>query len=97
MSTLNLEADINTQLAAMDEKKWSPLQTRITMAIATAKLDEFRIQAHWAGELIQLGVLERSEAADILHEAAVYNGLSYEYGGDRIQQIMSTAFSEAVA
>lgn len=80
-----------------DILQWSPLQTRITMAIANAKLFEFQEQSYRAGELIQLGVLARVEAADILQEAAVYNALVYEYGADHVQKIMAAAFSEAAA
>lgn len=80
-----------------DILQWSPLQTRVTMSIANAKLFEFQAQAYRAGELITLGVLARAEAADILQEAADYNALTFEYGADKIQAIMAAAFSEAAA
>ena len=73
----------------LDIINWSPLQTRVTMAVATAKYDEFGIQAFNVGELVRLKLLGRAEAADLLHEAAIYNSLIFEYGADAIQLLMS--------
>lgn len=80
-----------------DMLKWSPLQVRVTMAVANAKFVAFGEAADYAAELIQLGLLTRVEAADLLQEVAEYNQLPFEYGQDRIQRIMAAAFSEAAA
>src|SRR6266404_3329131 len=71
------------------------LQMDFNVAIANAKIVEFENQAYRAGGLVCLGLLDRAEAADLLHEAAIYNGLILEYGQDRIQRIMAQGIGGA--
>jgi hypothetical protein len=80
-----------------DELNWTPLQADVCMTIALAKRDAFIDEAYRLAELVRLRVLPRAVAADYLHEAAVYNSLSFEYGADHIQGIMASAFEEAAA
>ena len=80
-----------------DILQWSPLQVRVTMEVANAKFAAFAEVATYAVELTQLGLLSRTEAADLLQEVAEYNRLPFEYGQDRIQHIMSAAFSGVAA
>ena len=68
-----------------------PLQTDVCITIALAKRDEFINQAHRLSELVKLRLLSVTDAADMLHEAATYNSLSFEYGTDHIQEIMAQA------
>lgn len=68
---------------------WSPLQTSICIAIATAKIAEFENQSYRVGGLIRLGLVRPVEAGDLLHEAAIYNSLPFEYGQDFIQTLMA--------
>ena len=77
--------------------EWSPLHLRLTITVANAKYEAFAEMAVYAGELVELGVLGKIEAADLLQEVAIYNQLSFEYGTDRIQKIMADALSEAAA
>jgi hypothetical protein len=65
------------------------LQYYFNVAIANAKIAEFQNQAYRAEELVRIGLLRKPEAADILHEAAIYNSLIFEYGQDLIQKIMA--------
>lgn len=76
---------------------WTPLQTDVCMSVALAKRDAFIAEAQRVTELVRLGLLKKPDAADTLHEAAIYNQLYFEYGADHIQQIMAAAFSEAGA
>jgi hypothetical protein len=71
------------------------LQMDFNVAIANAKIAEFESQAYRAGDMVRLGLLNRADAADLLHEAAIYNGLIFEYGQDRIQQIMAEGIGGA--
>ena len=74
------------------------MQTSVCITVALAKRDEFINQANRVGELVRLRLLTVADAADILHEAAVYNALTAEYGTDHIQQIMAQALAfEAAA
>jgi hypothetical protein len=96
--TLNLESDIGEQLRALDELKWTKLQTEICMNVANAKYYAFVAEAERAAEYIRHGFLTRTAAADCLHTTALYNQLYFEYGRDRIQELMAVAFnSEAAA
>jgi hypothetical protein len=74
----------------------SPLQIDVNIRVALAKISEFENQAYRLGDWIRVGQMTRAEAADILHEAAIYNSLVFEYGADRIEKIMADAF-EATA
>ena len=74
----------------------SPLQIDVSIKVALAKLAEFENQAYRIGDLVRLSILRRADAADMLHEAAIYNSLIFEYGADRIQKIIADAF-EATA
>jgi hypothetical protein len=96
--TLNLESDIDEQIAALDETKWTPLQADVCMGVARAKLDRFMDQAERLAELVRVRVLPKAVAADYLHQTAIYNQLYFEYGADHIQEIMAQALgSEAAA
>ncbi len=72
-----------------DVKDWSPLQIKYTMAVANAKFYAFVDAADDVAELIGLGLIGRTEAADLLQEIAVYNQLTFEYGQDRVQKVMA--------
>ena len=91
--TLNLEADIPVSA----EYDWTPLQTEICMNVALAKRDAFIAEAQRVAAFVRLGFITRTVAADYLHEAAIYNQLTFEYGTDAIQAIMSAALNEAAA
>jgi hypothetical protein len=92
--TLNLEAEIEIP----DYSTWTQLQAEICMNVANAKLYAFVAEAERAADYTRLGFLTRATAADYLHETAVYNELYFEYGRDRIQEIMAGALdSEAAA
>jgi hypothetical protein len=93
--TVNLEADIGEQLDAMDERRWTKLQSEICMNIATAKHDAFVWEAERMAEWIRLGIITRPIAAEYLHTAAAYNSLIFEYGADQIQKIVAEAFEAA--
>lgn len=51
------------------------LQMDFNVAIASAKIAEFENQAYLAGDMVRMGLLRRADAADLLHEAAIYNSL----------------------
>lgn len=72
-----------------DIARWSPLQTRCTMAVANAKFHAFAEVAQDIGELINLQLISKPDAADLLQEIAIYNQLPFEYGQDRVQKIMA--------
>lgn len=93
--TFNLESEGG--IVCCNIEKWSPLAIDVCTYVATAKLAAFQEQAARCGELFHLGLIQRAEAADILHEAAVYNGLGVEYGADRIQGIIAAAFAREAA
>ena len=95
MTTLNLEADINEQSEAMDERKWSKLQIEVCMNIANAKFYAFAAEADRMAEFVRLGMVPRLVAADYLHQSAAYNQLYFEYGPDSVQKIMAQAFEVA--
>jgi hypothetical protein len=89
--TLNLDVEI-------DPTKWTALQTEICMNVALAKRDAFINEAQRMADYVRLGFKTRSQAADHLHEAAIYNSLYFEYGADHVQGIMAAALdSEAAA
>jgi len=93
--TLNLEVEIDP--TRLDPTKWTALQTEICMNVALAKRDAFIAEAERAAEFVRLGFITRTVAADYLHEAAIYNQLTFEYGTDAIQAIMSAAFDSEAA
>lgn len=97
MTALNLESDILEQAAALDERKWTNLQTEIVMNVANAKLDAFAAECERAAEFVRLGFITRSTAADYLHVTACYNQLYFEYGADQVQQIMAEALESRAA
>ncbi len=97
MSTINLEADLEEQAAALDERKWTALQTEITMNVANAKWWAFVGECDRAAEFVRLGLITRATAADYLHSAATYNALFYEYGADRVQAAMAAALESRAA
>jgi len=86
--TVNLES-----VGESTSLNWTPLQTEVCMSIALAKLDAFIAESYRVGDLVRLGLLQRADAADTLHEAATYNELYFEYGRDRIQGIMADALN----
>jgi hypothetical protein len=67
----------------MSEIDWTPLQTDICMSVARV------------AELVRLCLITKADAADTLHEAAIYNQLYFEYGADHIQGIMARAIEGA--
>lgn len=79
----------------LEISEWSPLHIRLITEVANAKLAAFIDVADYTGELVQLGVLDKAAAADLLQEVAVYNQLTFEYGHDRIQKIMAKSFKVA--
>lgn len=95
--TLNLEADIEEQAATLDQKKWTQLQTEVCMNVATAKFYAFAAEAERMADWVCLGVVSKTVAADYLHTSAAYNGLYFEYGADRVQQIMADALESRAA
>ena len=96
--TVNLESDIQNQIEALDVEKWTPLQADVCMNVALAKLDRFMDQADRLAELVRVRVLPKPVAADYLHQTAIYNSLYFEYGVDRVEEIMAQALgSEAAA
>jgi hypothetical protein len=97
VSTINLEADLEEQAAALDERKWTALQTEITMNVANAKWWAFVGECDRAAEFVRLGLITRATAADYLHSAATYNALFYEYGADRVQAAMAAALESRAA
>ena len=94
---LNLQTDLAEQVACLNEKTWTVLQTQTCMAVANAKLYAFEVEAERLAELVRMELIPRTVAADYLNTAAVYNALHYEYGSDHVQSIMAAAFSEAAA
>jgi hypothetical protein len=95
--TLNLQADLREQWEALDPHKWTPLQTEVCMNVANAKLYAFEAEAERIAELIRLKLISKAEGADRLHIAAIYNQLVYEYGTDRVQNIVAAAFDREAA
>jgi hypothetical protein len=96
--TINLEADVNEQFKAMDPTTWTALQTEICMNVANAKFYAFVAEAERIShDYVRLGVVPKQTAADYLHQTAIYNQLYYEYGVDRIEQIMSAALASEAA
>jgi hypothetical protein len=94
---LNLEGDSAEQVQALDPTEWTALQSSVCMTIANAKFYAFIAEAERMAEFVRLGLLTRATAADVLHTAAVYNALCAEYGTDRLQKIITTAFDCEVA
>lgn len=82
---------------SIHEINWTPWQTAICMNVALAKLNAFAEEAYRAADDVRRGVVTKADAADGLHEAAIYNQLYFEYGTERIQQIMADAFLIEVA
>ena len=68
----------------------------VRRTIATAKIAEFEHQRYRLGDIVKIKLLTRPIAADVLHEAAVLNGLVGEHGEDVIQQIMVEGLGGAV-
>jgi hypothetical protein len=95
--TLNLEADIKEQVGALNEYKWTALQTEVCMNVANAKYYAFIEEATRAAEFVRLGFVSRATAADYLHGTAIHNHLYFEYGTDRIQKIMAEALEGEAA
>lgn len=95
--TINLEADLEQQCAAMDQRKWTALQAEICMNVANAKYFAFVAECERMAEFMRLGFVNRQTAADYLHQTAAYNQLYFEYGTDRIQKIMAAALASEAA
>ena len=60
----------------------------VQRCIAVAKIAAFENQAYRLGDIVKTKLLSRPVAADVLHEAAVSNGLVHEHGDDLIQEIL---------
>jgi len=69
--------------------------TATRMAVASAKMREFRRQCWRLAWLVRSSVLDRVEAADCLYEIAVGHALIRAHGDDRIQAILAEAFAAA--
>lgn len=81
----------------MNAQVWTPLLTETCMAVANAKINEFEYQCHRIFDLVRLHLLSLVDAADLLNEVANYNSLTFEYGTDKIQALMSSAFQSEAA
>jgi hypothetical protein len=79
------------------EPDLSALLFDVKRAIATAKIAEFENQAHRIGDIVSIGLLGRSVAADVLLDAAVNNGLVSEHGVDIIQALIAEGFESAAS
>jgi hypothetical protein len=69
----------------------------VKRAIATAKIAEFEHQTYRVGDIVSVGLLGRSVAADVLLDAAVNNGLVSEHGVDIIQGLISKGFESGAS
>jgi hypothetical protein len=65
------------------------------IAVATAKLTEYRRQCWRLAGLVRAGVIDRVSAGDVLYEIAVVHGLVQAHGEDRVQAILAEAFAGA--
>jgi hypothetical protein len=59
----------------------------VRRCIATAKIREFKFQTFRLGDFVRIGLLASTTAADVLHDAALANGLLEEHGDDVIQTL----------
>jgi len=66
-------------------------------AVATAKIDEFAYQCRRLATLADYGAVDRSEAAAVLADIAEANSLGDVFGRDVVGNMISDAFSAAVA
>ena len=72
--------------------------TETWRAVATAKIDEWDFQCLRLGALANDGVVNRSEAATVLHDIAVANDIDKALGGlDVIMASIACAFTPAEA
>jgi hypothetical protein len=65
----------------------------VKRSIATAKIAELERQSFRLGDIVSVYLLSPAIAADVLHEAAVSNGLAREHGDDVIQEIIASGLS----
>ncbi len=64
------------------------LRLDVRQAVALAKIAEFENQAYRLGHVIATGLLNPTNAADLLLNIAESNGLVHEHGDDFIQSII---------
>jgi len=95
--TLNLDADIAGQVECLNSSRWTPLQAETCMYVANAKYYAFQDEADRHAEFVRCGLETRAEAVEILHAAALYNGLYCEYGRDKIQGVVAEALRKVAA
>jgi hypothetical protein len=69
----------------------------VRRSIATAKICELENQAYRLGDIVNVKLLTRAVAADVLHDAAVGNGLIREHGEHAIQEIIARGLDFEVA
>jgi len=63
------------------------LRLDVRQAVAVAKIAEFENQAYRLGHVIATGILDRTNAADLLLNVAESNGL-VQHGDDFIQSLI---------
>lgn len=64
-------------------------------AVADGKIDALYREAKRLAIRTLLGRILMADAADILHDAALANGLYDAFGVDQIQELMAAAFDDA--
>ena len=80
---------VSSQVAKKpDAINLTALRLDVRAAVATAKIAEFENQAYRLGHVIGTGLLDRTNAADLLLNVAESNGLVLEHGDDFIQSII---------
>jgi hypothetical protein len=67
------------------------------IAVATARIEEFAFQAERLSDLAHEGVVDRAEAADVLHNIASAHSLADTFGADFIITIIADAFQGPAA
>jgi hypothetical protein len=69
------------------------LAYRTSVVVANARIEAFEDQAYHFGELVQLGLISRGDAAEVLECCAIYNQLPFEYGQEQVQQIIANGLN----
>ncbi len=64
-------------------------------AVASAQIDVFADVAAAFAALVRRGAVSKQRMVDLLQIIAVQNSLSFLYGEDCLQEIMSAAFADA--
>jgi hypothetical protein len=71
------------------------LYTEGFCAVANAQIDVFADVAAAFAALVRKGAAPKQRVVDLLQTIAVQNSLSFLYGDDCLQEIMSAVFSDA--